>query len=79
MTDRSSYSYRANTPSSNPDMYQKGGQLKQAFKEERCSPYIAKHSKTQSDTKTTDKASSKEAFMSQRKRPSKPHQHSLTR
>lgn len=46
MKDRTSHSYRADTPGSNPDMYQIGGQLREAFKQERCSPYIAKQMQT---------------------------------
>lgn len=35
MQDRTSYSYRADTPGSNPDMYQVGGMARDAFKRMR--------------------------------------------
>lgn len=49
MNDRTSYSYRADTPGSNPDMYQIGGKAREAFKRERMSPYIARQNQSRDD------------------------------
>jgi len=40
MQDRTSWSYRANLPGGNPDMYKEGGKARDAFKEARASPYV---------------------------------------
>ena len=48
MKDRTSYSYRGDTPGPNPDMYQKGGQAREAFREARMSPYIRNEVERQS-------------------------------
>lgn len=47
MTDRTSYTYRAETPGQNPDMYSQGGAAREAFRQARMSPYIRKHSQEQ--------------------------------
>jgi hypothetical protein len=59
MTDRTSHSYRGDTPGSNPDMYSQGGKAREAFREARMSPYIRQETQKQ--------AASKDAFLKQRK------------
>lgn len=71
MTDRTSYSYRADMPGSNPDMYQIGGKAREAFKQERMSPYIARQSQSRDDGSAQNIAEMKQAktkIMSQRKK-----------
>lgn len=69
MQDRTSHSYRADTPGSNPDMYQKGGQAREAFRKARMSPYIRQETqKAQSTTKDGRSAElNKAAFKAKRK------------
>ena len=54
MQDRTSHSYRADTPGSNPDMYSQGGKAREAFREARCSPYVRQESQKQSQGTTKE-------------------------
>ena len=66
MKDRTSYSYRGDTPGPKPDMYSQGGKAREAFKQARCSPYIRQEAQQQNQGSS---APSKEQFKAKRSAP----------
>ncbi|WP_298307670.1 hypothetical protein [uncultured Erythrobacter sp.] len=66
MTDRTSWSYRANLPGGNPDMYKEGGKARDAFKDARCSPYIREQ--TEQGTQSGDEQA-RQRFRTKRRTP----------
>lgn len=76
MTDRTSYTYRAETPGPNPDMYSQGGAAREAFRQARMSPYIRKHTQEQAHIAADPKTAFKAARQSKQASPSHTQIHS---
>lgn len=70
MQDRTSWSYRANLPGGNPDMYKEGGKAREAFREARTSPYIREHAQSQTgSSEEREDNSSRDNFRAKRRKP----------
>ena len=70
MQDRTSWSYRANLPGGNPDMYKEGGKAREAFREARTSPYIREHAQGQSGSSEENEGrGSRDKFRAKRRKP----------
>lgn len=70
MQDRTSFSYRANLPGGNPDMYSEGGKAREAFREARMSPYIREHSNRPSQSRSEgSQDDGRKAFRAKRRKP----------